>query len=479
MIVDKSPVPVPEQSVFDTKVFSAKKTPNNRLKCPSPPLKTPPVSRVFANQPLFTPTAKVIATPGASFLQTPDYNRFITPPNSSFFEEFFENLGEIGSGSFGHVYKARSKADGCLYAVKKSRHQFRGTKDRQRAIGEVWFAAQLPPHPHVLHYVNAWEEQGYLFIQTELCDKGSLKDYLEASAPIPEETVWGYLLDMILGIQHIHSHNLLHLDMKPANLFLSANGSLKIGDFGLVHQLEDTSYDIEGDSRYMALELLNEDTSRVSLPADIFCIGATCFEMVANVEMPSNGVAWAELRQGQVAHFLASTPASVDLCQLIEQMMAPDPMQRPTAEKLLDHWKLRQLVTHRRNSGHFPSVIQQKQTNVEALPEYIPCSPHSTPSASPVYSFPPSPVPVVASKFLDDSIDDSYDDDDFLLPRNNFAQEREQFRRQSLESYGVKATLQLDNEMFQEDTMAPTAAIAPRNLLDVFNNVEDDGMEDD
>lgn len=147
-------------------------------------------------------------------------------------------------------------------------------------MNEVWFAAQLPAHPHVLKYANAWEENGYLYIQTELCEVGSLKDAIERrTGPLSEDIIWRYLLDMVLGIKHIHLHNLLHLDIKPANLFLTEAGHLKIGDFGLVHQLGD-AYDMEGDSRYMALELLSEDTTVVSFPADIFCIGASCFEMV-------------------------------------------------------------------------------------------------------------------------------------------------------------------------------------------------------
>lgn len=120
-----------------------------------------------------------------------------------------------------------------------------------------------------------------MFIQTELCEVGSLKDLLERrSTPLPEETIWEYLLDMVLGLKHIHMHNLLHLDIKPANLFLTVEGHLKIGDFGLVQHLGDCVYDMEGDSRYMALELLSENAASVAFSADIFCLGATCFEMV-------------------------------------------------------------------------------------------------------------------------------------------------------------------------------------------------------
>lgn len=120
-----------------------------------------------------------------------------------------------------------------------------------------------------------------MFIQTELCEVGSLKDLLErTTTPLTEETIWEYLLDMVLGLKHIHMHNLLHLDIKPANLFLTKEGHLKIGDFGLVQHLGEDVYDMEGDSRYMALELLNEERSSVAFTADIFCLGATCFEMV-------------------------------------------------------------------------------------------------------------------------------------------------------------------------------------------------------
>jgi len=206
--------------------------------------------------------------------------------------------------------------------------------------------------------------------------------------------------------------------------------------------------------------------------------------MVANVEMPSNGTAWTELRQGQTAQYLSPTSASVDICNLIERMMSPDPALRPTAEQLLEHWKLRQLMSQRPYPVCFPSSVKKKQSSVEALPQFVLDSPHSTPSSSPVYSFSTSPISSVPFNMGDESLDDdSFEDDsDFLMSRNIFSQEREQFRRQSLESYGVKTSLHIDNELFQNEAgIISAAAIAPRNLLDVFNHVgaEDDGMDDE
>jgi hypothetical protein len=67
-----------------------------------------------------------------------------------------------------------------------------------RAIAEYQYGVALGPHPHVLRYYGAWEENGYLYIQTELC-KGSLKNRID-SVDLPETTIWNYILDLALVI---------------------------------------------------------------------------------------------------------------------------------------------------------------------------------------------------------------------------------------------------------------------------------------
>ncbi len=86
--------------------------------------------------------------------------------------------------------------------------------NRERAIGEVRAAAQLPTHPHCLKYYQAWIENGYLFIQTELCD-GSLREFLDKmnadNKEIREGLIWSFLLDMALVSDMVMLHLILIL----------------------------------------------------------------------------------------------------------------------------------------------------------------------------------------------------------------------------------------------------------------------------
>ena len=92
-----------------------------------------------------------------------------------------------------------------------------------------------------------------------------------------EATAWAYLCDLLLALQHLHSQGFVHLDVKPANVFLTRSGRLKLGDFGLMMELqpggggpvngrgrEDAQ---EGDPRYMAPELLRGEYGPA---ADVF-----------------------------------------------------------------------------------------------------------------------------------------------------------------------------------------------------------------
>ena len=91
--------------------------------------------------------------------------------------------------------------------------------------------------PFILHLSDAWEQGGHLFIQTELCEYGNLAHFLmeygRQHETLEETRVWKILTELAQGLHHLHSRNILHLDLKPANIFITERGSLKIGDFGL------------------------------------------------------------------------------------------------------------------------------------------------------------------------------------------------------------------------------------------------------
>jgi hypothetical protein len=84
----------------------------------------------------------------------------------------FEMIQKIGSGSFADVFKVRERTTGRLFAVKKTRQPFMGFKDRLMKLAEVQKLSMLGDHSHCVRLFDAWEQNGYVYMQTELCNQG-------------------------------------------------------------------------------------------------------------------------------------------------------------------------------------------------------------------------------------------------------------------------------------------------------------------
>ncbi|XP_061086771.1 membrane-associated tyrosine- and threonine-specific cdc2-inhibitory kinase [Conger conger] len=323
---------------------------------PRPPSKgCPPLSRVFPHQSPspWTPLS-------CSLSQTPLPPSLYDPCKSqSFFSQCFINLGLLGRGSFGVVYKVLSLQDGQHYAIKRSVQRFRGDRDRQRSVREARNHECLCPHPHILGFKAAWEETGHLYIQTELCCT-SLLMHTEAQPHSPEESVaWAYLCDLLSALQHLHSRGFVHLDLKPANVFMTRSGRLKLGDFGLLLELagerrgqlggtegEEKEEGQEGDPRYMAPELLRGEYTPA---ADVFSLGVSILELACNMEVPKGGDGWQQLRQGNLPSAFVNG-LSGDLQSVLRMMLSPDPSMRATVPQLLAlpmvrRWRWRRQVS--------------------------------------------------------------------------------------------------------------------------------------
>eukprot|EP01116_Phalansterium_solitarium_P022238 TRINITY_DN7272_c0_g1_i1.p1 TRINITY_DN7272_c0_g1~~TRINITY_DN7272_c0_g1_i1.p1 ORF type:complete len:455 (+),score=137.14 TRINITY_DN7272_c0_g1_i1:174-1538(+) len=330
MGVENSPsssaIPVPDQKVFDTPSFSAKKP--GKKTCPSPPSKSPSIGYFSSSTP--NPAARTPVVDVRNLFE----NRFEDPVRT------------LGKGSFGEVYAARSIVDNEYYAVKKRRKPIGGKHDRENAVRELSVAFSLPAHPHCLRYFQQWEKDGFLCIQTELCQR-SLKDYIsevtEKGLVVPEDKLWSFLLDLALGLKHIHQNDIIHVDIKPGNVLIAHNDILKIGDFGLA--VKRGCPVEEGDSIYMAPELVG--SSFVGPAVDVFSLGATLFEMSTNLDMPTSGTpAYKELRSDHIV--LPASPArSPDLENMIRRMMCSDPHRRITIDQILSHPRLDQIFRSR------------------------------------------------------------------------------------------------------------------------------------
>ncbi|XP_058802370.1 wee1-like protein kinase 1-A isoform X2 [Phymastichus coffea] len=277
---------------------------------------------------------------------------------SRYYQEFLE-LEQLGAGEFGSVYKCTHRLDGCNYAVKKSIKPVAGSVNEKNALNEVYAHAVLGKHQHVVRYYSAWAEDDHMIIQNEYCNGGSLADAIAKNSKegrhFSEAELRQLLLHIAEGLRYIHSMQLVHMDIKPGNIFISREKSqlrvnydsaddgfdeeeteeeitYKIGDLGHVTSINNPQVE-EGDCRYLPTEILQEDFTHLT-KADIFALGLTMYEAAGGGPLPKNGEEWHEIRRGN----LEDLPQySREFNDLLKQMIHPNPEMRPSAVTLIQH----------------------------------------------------------------------------------------------------------------------------------------------
>ena len=349
--------PLPDQSAFDRSVSSSGRQPNSSSPvCPATPMRTPnwihednddddddaQHPSVFNSQHINFARQNSLQLNKVLLSQSDEFDDGV---NISY-ESEFDEIGMLGSGTFACVYKVRTKdISKKEYAVKKSRRQFRSKKDREILLREVRAMKRIGAKEckYIIQLVKAWQEDGYFYVQLDLASKGTLKemlsDVITNGSALPDDTIWRIMHDTTSGLQHIHAAGMVHLDIKPANLLISSNGIIKIGDFGMTAEQGSGEDGQEGDSKYMAPELLNS-SDRLP-PADIFSLGLTLYEccmadpLSGLYIMPSEGAIWRALREGTVDMGSGNVSRSYDLCTIIQKSICPDPNDRPTTTQIL------------------------------------------------------------------------------------------------------------------------------------------------
>ncbi len=159
----------------------------------------------------------------------------------------FELVQRLGAGSFGVVFKARRLADDSLYVIKSIRISELSFREQGDAINEVKILSQMDSD-YVVQYYDSFIDGDSLHIVMEYCNKGDLQYLLKKAknkdmSCLKETVTWSIVLQIILGLQYLHSKKILHRDLKSANVFLMKDDSqpyflVKIGDLGVAKLLE-------------------------------------------------------------------------------------------------------------------------------------------------------------------------------------------------------------------------------------------------
>ncbi|KAF9774324.1 hypothetical protein IL306_007686 [Fusarium sp. DS 682] len=269
--------------------------------------------------PPVTPTAGRDLRSSTSLLVTPVNARTNNIDIDASLSSRFDKVEQVGKGEFSVVYRVTqvdhqmtfgnlsttpttSPTKGRVYAVKKSKHAFQGPKDRDDKVREAEILRTLSHSEHVVQYFDHWDYNNHLYIQTEYCEEGTLDKFLGTvgqGGRLDDFRIFKILQDLCLGLKDIHDAGFMHLDLKPANILVTFEGVLKIGDFGLAQSCSSAEgVDVEGDREYMAPEMLKGKSCQ---SADVFSLGLIILETAANVVLPDNGPTWIALRSGDLS----------------------------------------------------------------------------------------------------------------------------------------------------------------------------------
>ncbi|RDI84939.1 ABC transporter G family member 11 [Venturia inaequalis] len=245
-------------------------------------------------------------------------------------------LEELGSGSFGVVYKAQDRTTGEYVAIKHI--DLEGSDDDIREIQQEISLLSTCASSYVTQYKASFVKGVKLWIVMEYLGGGSCLDLLKPG-PFTESQVAIVCRELLFALDYLHQTGKIHRDIKAANILLSEKGKVKIADFGVAAQLTNIKSQrmtFVGTPFWMAPEVIQE--SGYDCKADIWSLGITAMEL-ANGEPPN-----ASIHPMKVLFHIPKAPAprlegnfSKDFKDFIAQCLVKDSDRRPTAKELLRH----------------------------------------------------------------------------------------------------------------------------------------------
>ncbi len=194
----------------------------------------------------------------------------------------YEITGELGRGAMGVVYKALDPTIGRTVALKTMRLDVHGldAQEMVRRFQNEARAAGVLNHPNIVTIYDAGEEDGIFYIAMEFIEGTTLHELLAEKRVLPTDEVVQISRQICRGLDYAHSNGIVHRDVKPANIMLMPNGTVKIMDFGIAKsggQVTNTGQ-VLGTPNYMAPEQVKGRP--LDGRSDLFSLGVILYEML-------------------------------------------------------------------------------------------------------------------------------------------------------------------------------------------------------
>ncbi|KAI0306148.1 hypothetical protein B0F90DRAFT_1814941 [Multifurca ochricompacta] len=245
----------------------------------------------------------------------------------------------IGRGQFGAVYRALNLNTGQMVAVK--RIGLEGLKEEEIAqlMREVDLVKRLS-HPSIVKYEGMARDENTLSIVLEYAENGSLGQLLKAFGKLNEKLVASYVVKILEGLDYLHRSDVVHCDLKAANILTTKNGNVKLSDFGVslnLRAMEREIKDVAGTPNWMAPEVI--ELKGASTKSDIWSLGCTVIELLTG-RPPYGDIANTMTVMFRIVEDdCPPIPErfSGPLAGFLKECFHKDPAQRPSAEELFEH----------------------------------------------------------------------------------------------------------------------------------------------
>lgn len=314
-----------------------------------------PVSQLFSSPPEDAPPAEAedaasTRSGGADPSDADPPNRDAAPSHVG----GYRLVKFIGGGGMGNVYEAEDPGSGERVAVKLlSKRLSTSPASVERFRQEGRLASQLT-HPRCVFVLRADTDGGRPFIVMELMPGETLKDVIDKRGPLPVAEAVGYILDVIDGLVEAHRLGVIHRDVKPSNCFLTEDGRVKVGDFGLSKSLAgDHAKQLTHSGTFLGTVLFAPPEQirhePVGYDSDVYAVAATLYYLLV----------------GQAPHQHDSLTAV--LAKAISEPAPPLRPKRPDVPKELERVVLRGLERDR--ARRYQTLEELRDALADLLPQ--------------------------------------------------------------------------------------------------------------
>ncbi|EAS03928.2 plant dual-specificity MAP kinase kinase family domain protein (macronuclear) [Tetrahymena thermophila SB210] len=279
------------------------------------------------------------------------------------YEQKYKEIELIGRGTQGSAMLVECRSDKKRYVSKKVILTNLSEKDQNNAIQELKLLREMK-HPNIVKFIESYKEKNKVIIIMEYCEYGDLSQLIKQKSAkgeqIEESIILQWFIQICSALSFIHSKKVIHRDIKSSNIFLTKSNCVKIGDFGISKQLEnsmDKANTLVGTPYYLSPEVCQNKP--YTYKSDMWSLGCVIYEL-CSLKHPFQSNSLMSLVMKIATEKAPKIPQNYSLMTngFIRSLLQKIPEKRPSAQDILNNQNIKKLMKE---------FVQQKQEMVNDI----------------------------------------------------------------------------------------------------------------